>query len=362
METQVETARRLERLRIIESRSPGHDGAFVFAVRSTGIYCRPSCPSRRPRPERVVFFGAPDEAERAGFRPCRRCRPREAGAGDPRSGWVRRVCRAIEARSGEPPRLADLARKAGVGPHHLLRSFKRQVGVTPRQYADQVRLARLKTHLRKGRNVTDALYEAGYGSSSRLYERAPGRLGMTPATYRKGGRGARIAYTIVPCALGRLLVAATDRGLCYVALDDGEAGVERCLRREYPEAEIRRDDAGLAPLAAKVLPILDGRPAGSDLPLDIRATAFQWKVYEALRAIPAGSTRSYREVARAVGRPKGARAVGRACATNPVSLVIPCHRVVREDGSLGGYGWGLERKRALLQKERGASSGRPARS
>ncbi len=346
------------RWRIVRERDARFDGSFVYAVRSTGIYCRPSCPSRRPARPRVAFYPLPELAEREGFRPCRRCRPREAARGDPRVQRVREICRLIDSRPDERLTLAELARRSGASPHHLQRTFKRIVGITPRQYADARRIERLKARLRKGGNVTDALYEAGYGSSSRLYEGAPGRLGMTPATYRAGGRGARIAYSIVPCSMGRLLVAATPRGLCGVSLGASDAPLEAFLRQEYPAAEIRRDDAALAPLARQVLACLDGRPADSSLPLDVRATAFQWRVYEALRAIPSGATRSYGAVARSLGMPTAARAVARACATNRVAVVIPCHRVVREDGGLGGYRWGIERKAALLEAERGSEEDR----
>ena len=311
--------------------------------------------------DRVEFFPLPEVAERAGFRPCLRCRPREAAAADPRVERIRALCRRIDANGEEAPSLKGLARQAGLSPYHLQRVFKRIVGITPRQYADQIRFERFKARLKEGDNVTDALYEAGYGSSSRLYERTPARLGMTPATYRAGGRGARIAYTIVASPLGRLLLAATERGLCGVSLGGSDAPLEEFLKREYPAAEIRRDDAALKALAGPVLRSLDGRPLAGPLPLDVRATAFQWRVYEALRAIPAGETRSYSAIARGLGKPKAARAVARACATNRVAVVIPCHRVVREGGGLGGYRWGIERKQAILERERERAGQRPPR-
>ena len=336
------------------------DGRFVFAVRSTGIYCRPSCPSRRPRREQVVFFARPEAAERRGFRACRRCRPGDAVGNSPQGILVRRVCSVIDEHlrknSEGTPSLADLSAQTGLSPHHLQRTFKRLMGITPRQYADTRRLGVLKSQLKKGDDVTTALYEAGYGSSSRLYERANGQLGMTPATYRRGGQGMRIGYTIVDSPLGRLLVAATQRGISALYLGDSDAKIEFALRREYPNAEIHRDRNGMGDWVRAILKHLRGLEERLDLPVDVQATAFQRRVWEELRAIPYGSTRSYSEIARAIGRPKANRAVARACATNPVSVVIPCHRVVREDGHLGGYRWGLDRKQALLKQERRLSA------
>jgi AraC family transcriptional regulator of adaptative response/methylated-DNA-[protein]-cysteine methyltransferase len=264
---------------------------------------------------------------------------------------VRDVCRYIEANLEESLTLAALGRQAGLSPHHLQRTFKRLLGVTPRQYADACRLGRLKARLKDRRTVTTALYEAGYGSSSRLYERASSHLGMTPATYRRGGRAVHIRYALADCPLGRLLLAATERGLCALYLGDADAPLESALAKEYPAARLERDDGRLAPWLGEVLEHLRGRRPSLDLPLDVQATAFQCRVWEELRRIPYGSTRTYREVAERLGRPTAARAVARACATNPVSVVIPCHRVVRGDGGLGGYRWGLGRKRQLLDRE-----------
>ncbi len=336
--------------RAVLARDARMDGRFVYAVRSTGIYCRPSCPARRAGRNQVRFFPLPEAAEREGFRPCRRCQPERATRG-PRAELIQRVCRNIEAHLDGPLTLAALAVTAGTGPHRLLRAFQRAMGITPRQYADALRLRRLKTQLRKGDDVTTALYEAGYGSSSRLYERSDAQLGMTPATYRRGGRGMRIGYTIVDSPLGRLLVAATTRGICAVYLSDSDARIETTLQREYPNAEVRRETNGLRHWVRALVNHLHGRQPKLDLPLDLQATAFQRLVWQALRAIPYGATRSYSEIARAIGRPRATRAVARACATNPASVVIPCHRVVREDGHLGGYRWGLDRKRALLERE-----------
>ncbi len=337
------------RWRAVLTRDARADGAFVFGVRSTGVYCRPSCPARRPRRAQVVFFRRPADAERAGFRPCRRCRPREVG--DPRAAVVERACRYIEAHLDGPLSLAAVADHAGRTPRALRRLFVRLLGITPRGYADACRLNLLRARLRAQEAVTRALYDAGFGSSSRLYERAPRHLGMTPGAYRRGGRGMRIAYTITASPLGRLLVAATERGLCAVSLGDADPPLEAALRAEYPSAEVRRDDEGLGRWVAALMRYLHGQAPRLALPLDIQATAFQRQVWEALRAIPYGATRSYGEVARALGRPAAARAVARACAANPVALVIPCHRVVRGDGGLGGYRWGLDRKRALLARE-----------
>lgn len=327
------------------------DGAFVYAVRSTGIYCRPSCPSRRPAPRQVVFFPLPEAAERAGFRACRRCRPRDASAASPALRAVQETCRLIESSLDEPLRLAGLAKAAGLSPYHFQRTFKRALGISPREYADLCRLATLKRGLKKGGSVTTAMYEAGYGSSSRLYERAGSQLGMTPAVYQRGGKGMRIGYATAACALGRLLVAATERGVCAVCIGDADGPLEAALREEYPNAGIRHRPA----LGGWVKQVLQTLSAGRapDVPLDIKASAFQWRVWQELQRIPRGETRSYSQVAKAIGMPKAARAVARACATNPVALVVPCHRVVRENGDSGGYRWGAARKQRLLQLESG---------
>jgi AraC family transcriptional regulator of adaptative response/methylated-DNA-[protein]-cysteine methyltransferase len=330
----------------VQNRDASYDGAFVYAVRSTGIYCRPSCAARRPRREQVVFFATPQAAGQAGFRPCRRCRPGEV---DAQAAMVRQACEYIEQHCEDAPTLSDLSAHLAVSPYHLQRLFKRIMGVSPRQYADACRLAQFKAHLKKGEMVTRALYDAGYGSSSRLY---PGQLGMTPTEYRKGGKGMQIKYTVAKCKLGYVLVATTERGVCAVSLGDSVEILEAALVEEYPAADIRRDGEGRSRWVGAILDYLEGQPMPPDLPLDVQATAFQRRVWEALRAIPYGSTRSYSEIARSLGRPQAARAVARACATNPVSIVVPCHRVVRTDGGLGGYRWGLERKRALLAQEK----------
>lgn len=338
-----------DRWAAVADRDRTRDGSFVFAVTTTGVYCRPSCPARRARRENVRFFTRPAEAEAAGFRACRRCRPR-AGR-DPRSAWIERVCRRIEERRGEDVSLAELSAAAGVSPYHLQRTFKEALGVTPRQYAETVRAAALKARLKGGRPVTEATYEAGYGSMSRVYERADAQLGMTPATYGRGGKGMRLAYGIAQSSLGRVLVAATERGISAIYLGDDDEALETALHEEYPAAETRRHDPALGPWLASILEVVDGGRARPDLPLDVQATAFQWRVWQALREIPRGETRTYGQIARAIGQPTATRAVARACATNRVSVVIPCHRVLASDGSLAGYRWGVERKKRLLQRE-----------
>ena len=353
-----------KRWQSVQTRDRGADGAFVYAVRSTGIYCRPSCASRKPRREQVEFFSLPAAAEQCGFRACLRCRPRLARLRDPRTAAVANVCREIEAQidadgaktatgdaSETPLTLRTLSSRAGMSAHQLERAFRSVMGISPRQYADARRMRRLKSRLRKGDDVTTALYDAGFGSSSRLYERAPAQLGMTPATYRQGGAGMKIRYAIVGSPLGRLLVAATDRGISALYLGKEDGPLESSLRKEYPRAELQRDRNSLQGWVGKILEHLRGREPNLDLPTDVQATAFQRRVWEELRKIPYGTTRTYGQVARAIGKPKAIRAVARACATNPVSVVVPCHRVVRADGNLAGYRWGLERKQALLEQE-----------
>jgi len=334
----------------VRDRDEKFDGVFVFAVSSTGIYCRPSCPSRRPRRENVRFFESPMRAEQAGYRACRRCQPDKATPDDPNLPLVQHMCRYLAEPHEQIPSLEELAREFNLSPYHLQRTFKRVVGVTPRQYAEARRLERFKAGLKQGESVTDALYEAGYASNSSAYTQASRQFGMTPATYRNGG-ATGITYAVTESPLGWLLVAGTARGLCAVRLGDSPAALEAELAGEFPAAALVRDDAGLGEPVAALMGYLAGAQPHLDLPLDVRATAFQQQVWRALQAIPPGSTRSYGEVAAAIGRPAAARAVARACATNPVALVIPCHRVIREDGGPGGYRWGLERKERLLAQE-----------
>lgn len=333
----------------VNAKDARFDGQFVFAVSSTKIYCRPSCPSRRPRRENVTFFELPAAAEQAGFRACLRCEPRRERTIDPQVELVQRACRFLDA--SESVKLADLAAHVGVSAFHLQRTFKRIMGVSPHKYLTARRFGNFKNLVREGEPVTQALYDSGFNSSSRLYEHASLELGMTPATYGRGGRGTTINYTIVESPFGRLLVALTERGVCAVRMGDTDVELEQDLRTEFSAATLRRDDEALRGPVDKILNHLTAKEPQLDLPLDIRATAFQRQVWEQLRAIPYGQTVSYGAVAKALGKPGAVRAVGRACATNPVALVIPCHRVVREDQSLGGYRWGLDRKKQLLAHE-----------
>ena len=328
------------------------DGQFVFAVSSTGIYCRPSCPSRRPHRQRVTFFSLPEEAEQAGFRACLRCQPKRTRRHDPQIEMVQRACSYLDLSESDEVKLAELAMHAGVSVFHLQRTFKRIMGISPRQYLSAKRFGSFKIRVRQGETVTNALYDSGFNSSSRLYEHAAGELGMTPATYGRGGRGVKISYTTVASPLGRLLVAVTERGVCAISMSDTDVELEADLQNEFPNAEIQRDDSALRETVKRILSHLGNEEPRLDLPLDIRSTAFQRQVWEKLRTIPYGHTLSYGAVAKALGNPGAVRAVGRACATNPVALAIPCHRVVREDQSLGGYRWGLERKKKLLEHER----------
>jgi AraC family transcriptional regulator of adaptative response/methylated-DNA-[protein]-cysteine methyltransferase len=355
---EVEKMQTDTRWQLVLARDAKSDGAFVYAVRSTGIYCRPSCSSRRPRREQVVFFPLPAAAEHAGFRPCRRCRPERAKIADPQFELTRRACQFLDQRAGEPTNLAALAAELGASPYHLQRTFKRLMGISPREYQEARRMERLKKELKKDRNVTHALYEAGFGSSSRLYEGVHAKLGMTPSTYRRGGQGMTIRYSIVASPLGRLLLAATERGVCRIGMGESDRFLADDLRREFPAAEIVNDDAGLRTWTTSLLKQLNGWQPRAELPLDVRATAFQKRVWETLQKIPRGSTHSYGEVARAIGKPRAARAVARACATNPVALLIPCHRVVSSGGSLGGYHWGIKRKEALLAREKNSPTGK----
>jgi AraC family transcriptional regulator of adaptative response/methylated-DNA-[protein]-cysteine methyltransferase len=334
----------------VAARDRSMDGVFYYAVLSTGVYCRPSCPSKRPRRENVIFFRAREAAEHAGFRPCKRCKPESTAASDPNGQLVEKICRYIDTHPDEPVTLDALSRALGMSPFYLQRTFKARTGITPRAYSASRRLDSLKAGLREGHSVTRSLYDAGYGSSSRLYERASAQLGMTPSRYRKQGSGVTIHYAIAATPIGQMLLAATERGVCAVQFGDSPAALERELRAEYPKAEITRSDRKLGEQVKVLRQIIRGESV-TPLPLDIQATAFQRRVWEELQTIPRGATKSYGKIAADIGHPKAARAVARACATNPVAVAIPCHRVVREDGAMGGYRWGVDRKKRLLALE-----------
>lgn len=320
------------------------DGLFVGAVLTTGIYCKPGCAARRPRRENMIFLPNPAAARAAGFRPCLRCRPDEVG----RDRLAVQAAMDLIAAAETPPSLEHIAAHAGYAPHHFHRLFKRETGMTPAAWARSLRAERLKAALGEEGSVTDAIYEAGYNAPSRAYADAERHLGMTPSAWKDGGRGVTIRHAIVPTALGPMLVAATEKGLCRISFDEGEAD----LRGRFPKAEILPADARLDALAAQVAALIDGSGDGAKLPVDVRGTAFQQAIWAALRAIPPGETRTYGEIAAAIGKPGAVRAAGTACGDNNLAILIPCHRVLRSDGSLGGYAYGTERKQALLDREK----------
>ncbi len=339
--------------RAVLARDRRLDGQLYYAVRSTHIYCRPSCPSRRPARKNVEFFTAPGVAELAGYRPCRRCHPRDQNFASGEVQLVLRACRQLDAVTDGTTSLARLSRSLGTSAPRLQRLFERVMGLTPRRYLEGRRVALFKQNLRKGETVSRALFGAGYGSSSRVYERSGALLGMTPAAYGKGGQGMAIGYAIVDSPVGRLLIAGTERGICAVQFGSSTPALLAALRGEYPAAQLHEAGPEFGRTLQLVLRRLEGKEPSADLPLDLQATAFQWKVWRTLQAIPRGETRSYRQVASAIGHPAAVRAVAAACASNPVAIVVPCHRVVRSDGGLGGYRWGIERKKALLAREGG---------
>jgi AraC family transcriptional regulator of adaptative response/methylated-DNA-[protein]-cysteine methyltransferase len=333
----------------VQRRDAAFDEAFVFGVTTTGVYCRASCPARRPLFEHVVFHRSKQEAERDGYRACRRC-------GTAPSGGVLRACEFIAHHIEEPIPLERLGRHVGWSPFHLQRVFRRSLGVTPKEFARRLRIERFRRHVRAGIGIAPAMYAAGFGSSSRLYERSIDNLGMTPAVYAEKGIGMTIGYDVIDCPLGRALIAATPLGLCSVEFGDSERALVSDLRAQFPRATVRRDPGMLRYARERLEKLFSGAVRDPNLPLDIRATVFQTRVWESLRSIPYGETRTYAEVARAIGRPRAVRAVGNACARNPVALVIPCHRVVGTDGGLHGYRGGLEKKRKLLSMERAQRS------
>ena len=346
------------RWQAVVGRDRASDGKFVFAVSSTGIYCRPSCPSKRPRRENVSFYPDARLAEEAGFRECLRCRPK-AALGDRRQQTIKSVCRYIEQHLDQPITLACLSREFAQSPFHLQRTFKSILGITPKDYANACRMRGFRRNLKAGQSVTRAMHEAGYSSASRLYSRTAAEMGMEPAKYRRGAVAANLGYTCADSPLGRMLIATTPKGIASIQFADSDEELEAGLKQEFPFAVRRRDDQDLARLVERVLERMRGVRISSSLPLDIQATAFQRRVWSYLQSIDFGETRSYSEVARAIHRPSAVRAVARACATNPVAIAIPCHRVLRSNGDLGGYRWGNARKKALLAMETGRS--RPGR-
>ncbi len=343
-------ARDEERWQAVKRRDPAFDGEFLFAVRTTGVYCRPSCASRPAKRENVSFFKTGAEAEKAGYRACKRCRPDRLGAPDPQVQAVAQACERIE-QAEEAPKLAELAARAGLSPYHFHRVFKAITGVTPKAYAAETRARRAADKLRTAETVTEAIYDAGFNSSSRFYENTDARLGMTPGAVRRGGAGVLIRFAVGEASLGAVLVAATDKGVCAITLGDDPHALVRDLQDRFPNADFEGGDPEFERLVAEVVGLVEAPGQRLDLPLDIRGTAFQQKVWAALQAIPPGRTATYAEIARAIGQPKAVRAVAQACGANPLAVAIPCHRVVRSDGDLSGYRWGVERKRKLIERE-----------
>jgi AraC family transcriptional regulator of adaptative response/methylated-DNA-[protein]-cysteine methyltransferase len=348
MQLQMTTSNANQKWSMVLARDTKADGRFVYAVKSTGIFCRPTCPSRRPRRENVEFFNSPQQAQQAGYRACRRCTPLER---NPQSQKVEAACRYIDENLDVTLSLTAISRHVAISPFHFQRMFKRMLGISPREYQQARRAGRFRQALLSDGSVTEAIYEAGFSSSSRAYESVPAQLGMTPSEFKRGGDGVEIRCTVISTELGKLLVATTPRGVCAVRFGESEAALLRELRRDFSAAEIRRDDEGLESVATQIKQLLSGSAAPLNIPLDLRGTAFQQMVWKELRHIPKGQTRSYTDVAKAIGKPKAVRAVANACGSNPVAIVVPCHRVVQKDGSLAGYRWGVKRKATLLEKE-----------
>jgi AraC family transcriptional regulator, regulatory protein of adaptative response / methylated-DNA-[protein]-cysteine methyltransferase len=336
--------------RAVVARDASKDGTFVFGVRSTGIFCKPSCPARHPHIEQVLFFASPNDAERAGFRACLRCHPR--GEVPTRTGQIQRVCDYVKANLDKKHTLSSLSLEAGLSPFYFQRTFKKLLGVSPREYIKALRLEKMKRSLRQGETVTNALYGAGFSSRSRVYEKPPRHLGVDPGIFRRGGEGLEIRYTIVDSPIGRVLLGATSKGLCAVCIGASDQAVETSIREDYYAAHVYRADDDMREWAEEFSRYFKGHGLPSDLPIDVQATAFQWKVWKQIQAIPYGKTTSYTEIAQTVGRPRAVRAVANACANNPVAIIVPCHRVVGKKGDLRGYRWGLKRKETLLSLER----------
>src|ERR1700760_4954002 len=346
MQLQMTQANANQKWSMVLARDAKADGRFVYAVKSTGVFCRPTCPSRRPKLENVEFFDSPNQAQQAGYRACRRCTPLERNQ---QAQKVEAACRYIDDNLDITLSLTAISKHVAISPFHFQRMFKRALGVSPREYQQARRAGKFRQALRSDGSVTEAIYEAGFSSSSRAYESIPAQLGMTPSAFRRGGEGVEIQYTIVATELGKLLVATTPRGVCAVRFGESEAELLRELKRDFSAAEITRDDKALATIANQVKQLMNGSTTPLNIPLDLRGTAFQQMVWKELRRIPAGETRSYAQVAKKIGRPKAVRAVANACGSNPVALVVPCHRVVQKNGSLAGYRWGTKRKAALLE-------------
>jgi AraC family transcriptional regulator of adaptative response/methylated-DNA-[protein]-cysteine methyltransferase len=345
-------ATRNEMLAALAIRDPQQDGRFFYSVKTTGVYCRPSCAARAARPENVAFHLTAADAERAGFRPCKRCKPDQPSPAKQQAARMAELCRFIENAS-EIPSLDELAQRAGMSLHHLHRVFKDVTGVTPKAYAAAHRARRVRHELDRSDTVTDAIYGAGYGSNGRFYAESNHVLGMTPTEYRAGGADTEIRFAVGECSLGSILVAQSPRGVCAILMGDDPDELARNLQDRFPHARLIGGDAEFEQLIAKVVGFVEAPRLGLDLPLDVRGTAFQQRVWQALREIPAGKTVSYTELATRIGLPKSVRAVAQACAANALAVAIPCHRVVRNDGGLSGYRWGVERKRALLERESG---------
>ncbi len=338
----------------VQQRDAAFDGRFVYGVRTTGIYCRPSCPSKTAKRENVSFHDTPDAAEKAGFRPCKRCRPHDQSHAERRSALIARACELIET-SEEAPSLDQLAATVGMSRFHFHRVFKEATGVTPKAYAKARRASRVRNALKQGEAVTGAIYDAGYNASSRFYEESTERLGMKPTEFRDGGRNVQIRFALGECSLGAILVAATDKGVCSIELGDDPEQMVQDFQDRFPKAELVGADTPFEALVAQVVGFVDSPVGDLDLPLDIRGTAFQERVWAALRQIPTGVTASYADIARAIGQPQAVRAVASACANNKIAIAIPCHRVIRTDGNVSGYRWGVERKKTLLEREKGAA-------
>jgi AraC family transcriptional regulator of adaptative response/methylated-DNA-[protein]-cysteine methyltransferase len=338
------------RWRAIVGRDASADGTFVYAVRTTGVYCRPSCAARLARPENIRFFATSAAAEAAGFRPCKRCQPNAPSLDERYTDKVVQACRELAAES-KAPRLDELAARAGLSPYHFHRIFKRITGVTPRAYAAACREHRMRGELERAPRITDAIFDAGFGSNSRFYEGVQRTLGMTPRAYRARGANATIKFAVGQCSLGAILVACSERGICAISLGDDPQALVDELQARFARATLIGADPEFERLVAEVVGFVEAPRIGWSLPLDIRGTSFQRRVWEALQAVPAGAVVSYAELARRIGLPNAVRAVARACASNSLAVAIPCHRVVRTDGSLSGYRWGVERKRLLLERE-----------